>query len=127
MIKRELIIFLIVGILSVLIDFLSYSVLLRLDINISKAIGFLMGTVFSYFANRFLTFGRKSHMPGSPWRFATLYACTICVNVLVNSYALKIFANMFVATQLAFLVATIITASINFLGMKLYVFRAYTS
>lgn len=127
MIKRELTIFLIVGCLTVLVDFLSYRALNEFglfDINMAKAAGFLTGTLFAYFANRFWTFGHKSHISGSAWRFVFLYAGTLCANVLINALVLKLFANTVVAFEVAFLVATGVSACLNFLGMKFFVFGA---
>ena len=126
MIKRELAIFVIVGTLTVLIDFLSYRGLILLDvmdINIAKASGFIMGTMFAYFANRFWTFGHKPHHKGSAWRFIVLYAGTLGTNVLINSIALHLLAGAMAAMQIAFLVATGISATLNFLGMKFFVVK----
>jgi putative flippase GtrA len=126
MIKRELAIFLVVGASTVLIDFVSYRSLVGFEVmavDMAKATGFLMGTLFAYFANRFWTFGHKPHAPGSAWRFAVLYASTLGANVLINSLALKLFADAVAAISLAFLVATGVSASLNFWGMKLFVFR----
>ncbi|MFC0138785.1 GtrA family protein [Erwinia mallotivora] len=129
MIKKELAIFLIVGSLTVLVDFSAYRILVgpgTFNINVAKAAGFLTGTLFAYFANRFWTFGHKPHHSGSAWRFIALYAVTLGANVLVNSLALRLFAATFAPVQLAFLVATGLTACLNFLGMKLFVFRIST-
>ena len=66
MIRRELAIFLVVGTLTVVIDFLTYRGLIwaqLLGVDSAKGIGFLTGTVFAYFANRFWTFGHKDFMP----------------------------------------------------------------
>ncbi|MBI5922478.1 MAG: GtrA family protein [Betaproteobacteria bacterium] len=126
MIKRELGIFLIVGSLTVLVDFGAYRSLVWLGlagVNMAKAIGFLAGTIFAYYANRFWTFGHKPHAPGSMWRFAVLYGTTLGANVLVNSLALELFAKATAAIQLAFLFATGVSAALNFLGMKLFVFK----
>ena len=127
MIKRELGIFLIVGALTVLVDFGAYRSLVRFSgtgVDMAKAIGFLVGTLFSYFSNRFWTFGHKSHVPGSLWRFAALYGATLGANVLVNSLALKLSVDAIDAVHLAFLLATGISATLNFLGMKLFVFKS---
>lgn len=128
MIKREFGIFLIVGSLTVLVDFGAYRSLVWLGVmgvDIAKAIGFLAGTLFAYFGNRFWTFGHKSHTtPGSLWRFAVLYGSTLGANVLVNSLALKLFADATAAVHLAFLLATGISATLNFLGMKIFVFKS---
>lgn len=125
MIKRELIIFLIVGTLTVLIDFLTYRGLSVAAVNIetAKAIGFLAGTVFAYIANRFWTFGRKTHTSGTLFRFILLYGATLISNVVINMLALALFKNIPGVIQIAFLWATAVSASLNFLGMKLFVFK----
>jgi putative flippase GtrA len=58
------------------------------------------------------------------WRFAALYGATLGANVLVNSLALKLFTDAIAAVPLAFLLATGISATLNFLGMKLFVFKS---
>jgi putative flippase GtrA len=126
MIKHELVIFLIVGASTVLVDFMSYRGLVQfqlMEVDMAKATGFLVGTLFAYFANRFWTFGHKSHARGSAWRFSALYTSTLGANVLINTFALKLLADSAVAIQLAFLLATGVSASLNFLGMKLFVFK----
>lgn len=124
--KREVVIFLIVGASTVLVDFMTYRGLIQfqfMDVDMAKATGFLVGTLFTYFANRFWTFGHKSHAPGSAWRFSALYASTLGANVLINALALRLLADVAAALQLAFLLATGVSACLNFLGMKLFVFK----
>jgi putative flippase GtrA len=126
MIKRELAIFLIVGVSTVLVDFISYRGLIGfqvMEVDMAKAISFLVGAIFAYFANRFWTFGHNPHVPGSVWRFSALHASTLGANVLINALALKLLADMAIAIQLAFLLATGVSACLNFLGMKLFVFK----
>ena len=60
MIKRELAIFLIVGVSTVLVDFISYRGLIGfqvMEVDMAKAAGFLVGTLFAYFANRCTRWG----------------------------------------------------------------------
>ena len=161
MIKRELAIFLVVGTLGVLIDFFTYRVLIWLQllgVDSAKGIGFLTGAAFAYFANRFWTFGHKTHAVGSAWRFIILYSLTLTANVVVNAFLISclpiqlpvlvdmlkeaskliminqsfyaevnVFLNKLlnkeITIQIAFLVATIISAALNFIGMKLFVFK----
>ncbi len=126
MIRREIAVFVVVGSLTVLVDFLTYRGLVWtqwLGIDWAKAFGFLTGTVFAYFANRFWTFRHNSHAAGSAWRFAVLYAATLGANVLINAVALSLLGKMTNAVQIAFLLATGVSAMLNFLGMKLFVFK----
>ena len=127
MIKREIVIFLIVGSLTVLLDFITYRGLVSLhllNVDLSKAIGFITGTVFAYFANRFWTFNHRSHIAGSAWRFIIVYTITLGTNVLINSVALTGLASVMAAVQIAFLLATGVSATLNFIGMKYFVFKA---
>lgn len=129
MIKRELGIFLVVGTLTVLIDYLIYRSLVWtqwLTVDVAKGIGFIVGTMFSYVANKFWTFGHKRHAPGSVWRFSLLYAATLLTNVVVNALALNTLVTLSWAVQFAFLVATGISATMNFVGMKFFAFKATT-
>lgn len=129
MIRRELLVFLVVGSLTVLIDFLSYRALLWTGwtgTGVAKAAGFIAGTLFAYFANRAFTFGHRTHAPGSAARFALLYALSLGANVGVNAAALALLAGMSLAVQGAFLLATGVSTCLNFLGMKLFVFREHT-
>lgn len=126
MIERELAVFLIVGVLAVAIDFASYHCLIfsaAVSTDVAKSGSFLMGTVFAYFANRFLTFGHNVTRSGSPWRFGFLYLITLGVNVIVNAIVLKLLVDDRAAVHVAFLAATSVSASLNFLGLKLFVFR----
>jgi len=126
MIKREFIVFLLVGAATILIDFISYHGLIQLhaiDVGIAKATGFLIGALFAYVANRFWTFGHKPYTAGSPWRFILLYASTLGVNVITNTLTLKLIANTEASFKIAFLFATGVSACLNFLGMKFFVFR----
>lgn len=125
MITREVAVFLIVGALTVLIDFLVYQLLVRsgvISVTFSKGGGFLAGTLFAYFANRFWTFGRTQHRPGTPWRFVLLYAMTLAANVTVNALFLQLLIDLRSAVHVSFVVATGISASLNFVGMKWFVF-----
>ena len=126
MIKRELVLFAFVGSTSVALDFLSYLFFIYfklVEISVAKAIGFLVGTLFAYYANRFWTFGHNALVTGSSWRFAILYSISLGANVFINKSMLELTASIEATFQLAFIIATGISASINFIGMKYFVFN----
>jgi len=131
MLRRQFLVFLIVGCLTVLVDYSSYRFFLEIgltQIDIAKTGSFITGTIFAYFANHFWTFSRAAPIKYSIWRFFLLYGLTLLVNVSVNSFALKFF-TINISLQysylitLAFLIATGISATLNFLGMKFWVFK----
>ena len=115
-------IFLIVGAATVAVDFCIYQAALAVlaQLHLAKAVGFISGTVFAYFANRFWTFGDLFSDAYSFARFGALYTCTLGLNIVVNASILAFFPG---APTLAFLAATACSATLNFLGMKYYVFK----
>ena len=132
--KRELAVFLLVGFLTVIVDFTIYQCFDYLELesfSISKGFGFIGGSIFAYYANRFLTFKSQSSRAGSFGRFLFVYLCGLVVNVLINSFSIDILSNSALIanpqsiTYIAFLLATGISASINFIGMKYFVFTRH--
>lgn len=116
--------FLIVGSLTVGVDYLCYHSLLwfNIELNTAKAIGFLAGTLFAYFANKLWTFSGSSHKHGTWWRFPIVYGINLGVNVGLNAYMLELLTEAPSAITWAFLVATGTSATLNFIGMKYFVF-----
>jgi len=127
MIKRQLVIFLIVGCFTVMIDYAVYrylAIFWELAINIAKGLSFFAGTVFAYSANRFWTFENKDLNVGSIYRFIPLYLSTCAINIIINAVVLSFFSNLTFILYLAFIIATFCSSVMNFLGMKFFVFRA---
>lgn len=116
--------FLIVGSTTVLVDFASYSGCLALGlwIDLAKAVGFVIGTAFAYLANRLWTF-EAGGGPGRIPHFLAVYLSTLVVNVAANAVVVRALPEGKPAIVAAFVVATGISASLNFLGMKFIVFR----
>lgn len=116
--------FLIVGGTTVLIDFLTYRLLiwLKLFVWISKTIGFITGTIFAYFANKTWTF--QANVGGKEVfaKFLLVYFTNLFVNVSVNSGLVGFWRKEEIALWSAFLIATGCSATLNFLGMKFFVF-----
>jgi putative flippase GtrA len=130
MMRRELMVFLVVGGLTVWFDFGIYHALMALagmHSDAAKAGGFLVGTLFAYWANRRWTFGHVAPSRGSWWRFALLYSTTLGTNVLVNALMLQLTPATWHPVHAAFGVATGCSAALNFLGMKYLVFHVDTS
>ncbi len=117
--------FLVVGTTTVLVDLASYSFCLWLAVGIdpAKGIGFAVGTIFAYVANRLWTFSARGGAD-RVFRFAALYLSTLVVNVAVNAAMVWLGGTTKPALAAAFVVATGLSACLNFLGMKFLVFRA---
>jgi|LakMenEpi03Aug12_release.lakeMendotaPanAssembly.Ray.scaffolds.fasta_scaffold1185034_1 putative flippase GtrA len=121
---KEIQYFLIVGILTVLIDYLVYSLSRKLIINTTqaKAVGFISGTFFAFLVNRKLTFKNYDNIWVHLYKFLILYSVTLFINVTINKYLLNWLNDFHFKVQLSFLIATSISAIINFIGMKYFVF-----
>ena len=124
MVRRQIRRFLVVGSLTVLVDLVSYRLCLEtgLPVPLAKTIGFLSGTIFAYFVNRFWTFqSQSSHV--ALFKFLLLYLSTLLTNVGVNQIVFEAVPLGERGQLFAFLVATSVSATLNFLGMKYIVFR----
>lgn len=128
MLRRQVATFLVVGCVTMAIDYAAYHLLVRVlaaPVDVAKAIGFVLGTACAYFANRHFTFASQEAPSGSGWRFLFLYGATLAVNVGTNGAALRALGALGTpgSLQVAFLFATAVSATLNFIGMKCYVFR----
>lgn len=123
--KRDFKIFLIVGFLTVSLDYVAYKTLLIiLDnlVDVAKGLGYLIGTVFAYFANKFWTFRSAVSHQRSVWRFCALYFFSFTANICCNYVGLMLFYENIFSVEIAFICATLISAALNFFGMKRFVF-----
>jgi putative flippase GtrA len=117
--------FLLIGLVTVLVDYSTYRSLIFFEYNISiaKSIGFALGTIFSFIANRNITFNVKNNFFGHLIKFSMLYFTSMMFNLFVNSISLGLFKNSNLKVQISFILATITSATINFVGMKYFVFK----
>ena len=123
----QIIRFLIVGSLTVAIDLLFYFLLLyfNIDTYISKSISFSLGAVFAFYANKSFTFSNSKAGLIKFVIFIILYLCTLFINVISNESVLDLIGHTNPSLVLAFIFATILSATINFLGMKYIVFKDF--
>ncbi len=117
--------FLIVGGTSFLIDLLVYRVLLFLALGIpmSKGLGFIIASIFAYYSNKNWTF--QSPISGSNTfiKFCLVYITNFGANIGINSGLLVLIGYDRIDFVIAFLAASFCSATLNFVGMKLLVFR----
>lgn len=116
--------FLLVGTTTVLVDAAAYVLLgwAGVPVDLAKALSFLTGAVFAYFANWRFTFGSRR----SRWSevlFVVIYALALLLNVGVNAAVRAWLGSDTVGATAAFLIATGLSAAWNFIGMSLFVFR----
>lgn len=123
---REVVVFLPVGGAAVALDAIAYAALLSLGVPSApaKATGFCAGALWAYHANKRLTF-RAEH--ARPLRFVAVYLASLALNVALNAFILFCAASLsiqgWLPVAVGFLVATGASATANFIGMRLMVFR----
>ena len=119
--------FLLGGAVAVGLDWSTYFMLAEfLGINVwtSKICSFLLGTIFAFFFNGRITFQERLSTPRF-FRHIALYLLSLIVNV--TAFRLikgLILTSIFSGTFIALIVATSISMSLNFLGMRYCVFNA---
>ncbi len=120
--------FLVIGVLSVLIDYAVYTLLTNLGLvtSVSKGVSYVAGMIVGFIGNKLWTFESARRSAAEPVIYILLYTITLGVNVLVNSAGLVVLDDWLAlesAKGLAFLAATGVTTVLNFIGMKWVTFR----
>ncbi len=118
---REILRFLVGGGSAVLVDFLSYHLLMAIGLEVSpaKAVSYVLGAAVGFVINKLWTFESKQFAPLEVVRYILLYAVSALANTLVNRLVL----GWLGMKLLAFLAATGVSTVMNFLGQKFFVFR----
>lgn len=114
--------FIFIGIIVVSIDALFYFIFIFLDIfdpEVSKRISFIIGACFAFVLNKNFVFFSNDIKIKEPILFSLLYLSTF----LINSFVHDITLNYSNEKILAFLLATVTSTCINFIGQKFIVFR----
>ena len=123
--KRESIIFLIVGITAVFTDVTTYILLIKITRNFtfSKSISFILGAICSYFGNKVFTFQTKTKKL-TPILFSITYTSSLLINIFINNYTLSFFEiKSPIIIFLAFFISSLFSATFNYITMKFLIFK----
>lgn len=128
--EMEQIRFIVVGGLNTIIGtsvmFLAYYC--GLGYWISSALNYIVGSIFSYFANKFFTFKVKKQDRKELYRFVV--NIVICYFIaygvakpIINHFARNIMWDIALIEQISMMLGMCIFVVINYLGQKFYVFK----
>ncbi|WP_186442506.1 glycosyltransferase [Lysobacter antibioticus] len=123
--RGELLRFVLVGGTSAAITFSIYRGLMLSGASPhpALALGFVAGTVFSFFANRLFTFNLAVPMRrGEVLRFVLVYATALGAHVGVNALMLAWLGRGEVGIAVSFAIATCVSTATTFAGMKWFAF-----
>jgi len=143
--QKQVVKYIIIGISAVLIDLIVYygSSFIIESISISKALGFIAGSFYTFFLNKTWTW-KDNEKTGVAQlsKFFIIYGVSLLINVVVNQFSISLipeyefFMQIFRPDQsvwfefparldklFAFLFATIASAFWNFFGQKYWVFK----
>lgn len=113
--------FIVTGILAVATDYFGYLVLINIiNVDISKACSFVLGSIVAFYLNKFWTFESDKTAAAAIVPFIVLYSSTFLINVSLNHFSLVYVTDM---KTIAFLIATTASTILNFIGMKFWVFK----
>ena len=123
--NKELLKYIFVGLSTVLIDFLIYKFLIKfIVIYLAKTISFLSGTFFSYQLNRTWTFKSGKTKLSQFIKYLIIHITSLIINVFLNSLLLSTFPkNYYFSYEVSFLIATLTSATYNFLFIKKFIFN----
>lgn len=140
--KKQVIKFGIIGVLAVLTDLVCYYLLLGVfpeklfsfitnEVS-AKTISFICGAVVTYNLNKLWTWRKKDSSKVRFAKFMVLYIASLAVNVATNSgllfvlYKYQKLVDLPFKYLIAFVGATGLSAAMNFLGQKFWVFHHKT-
>lgn len=110
-----------IGLSTLIIDFIIYSVLqslLEFSSSKAKIISFIIASINSFIFNRKITFNSKSKSIKEPFRFIILYLISLTFNSITHD-----FVYIYNQKNFPFLIATFVSVAINFNGQKYWVFK----
>ena len=122
--KRKVFRFVLVGVSAVAIDFTIYIWLVEVGTPtyFSRGISYFTTLLYAYFANTYYAF-RVNYVSWNIFsKYCLLYVSVLFFNVLLNEKLLLIFGKEYYSLVIIYVFVTGVSAVINFIGLKQYVF-----
>lgn len=116
--SKNLLIFILIGVFCVLIDYSIYKLLIEFDFNItfSKIASSIVSVLVNYILNSKYNFQNKKFGFIYAFFYCLVYAVLILFNALFNYVSFMILNNL----NYAFIVATLLSTFLNYFSVKLF-------
>lgn len=119
--KKELITYIIIGIASVSVDYISYLGFVSfLPTSFAKTFSYIAGMVVGFVCNRYFTFKSTNKVHRDAFFFVIVYVGSLLLNVVINEAVLFLSPS---SMTIAFMLATGTSIITNYLGQKFWVYR----
>lgn len=119
--KKELFSYILIGLMTVFIDYLLYNLFIEVFLvnsSNSKRLSFVLGAAFSFISNKLFTFKSFERKPKEIYLFILIYFTSFFLNSFIHDSLLNhTYGNY------PFYIATIISTVFNYLGQKFIVFN----
>jgi putative flippase GtrA len=117
--------YLVAGSSAVVLDFIVYRLLMWIFgfENFAKAVGYVGGTVYSFYVNRSFTFKKDSSDRAQVISYLFIYVVSMFLNTGINHLGLRLLGTGELGINFSFATAAVTSAAFNFVCMKRFVFK----
>lgn len=117
--------YLVAGGSAVVVDFVLYrGIMWMFDLKLlAKAVGYVGGTVYSFYVNRSFTFKRDSSNREQVISYLFIYIVSMFLNTGINQTGLFLLGTGELGINFSFITAAVTSAAFNFVCMKRFVFK----
>ena len=123
---KQIIKFGMVGVANTIIGYFTYLILIAEGINVQLAMAgnWIIGSIFSFFLNKYWTFGQKNNDFKSVIRFIMVCTFAMLLNIALVTIAVNYIG---MEKRIGGLVSMIFVIAVNFIGQKFFAFRGHNS
>ena len=117
--------YLVAGGSAVVVDFILYrGIMWMFDLKmLAKAVGYIGGTIYSFYVNRSFTFKRDSSNREQVISYLFSYVVSMFLNTGINQTGLFLLGTGELGINFSFMTAAVTSAAFNFVCMKRFVFK----
>lgn len=128
--KKQFLKFIIVGVINTLfgtsIMFIAYSYF-ELGYWLSSALNYILGSILSYFLNKYFTFNKKELSISEICKFVINIVCCYFIAYLLAKTIVNIvlasYYSIIILEQIAMIFGMVLFVVLNFIGQKFLVFK----